>query len=106
MPSLTFQGLQRLGKRLPPPSTTRVWPVIKPASSEAKNATAYPISSTAPKRFNGIAAVVVSMYACPKSLTPSVSTFPGKTALMVILNRASSRAAVRMNPSIPALVAP
>ena len=35
--------------------------MIKPASSEAKNATACPTSSTVPKRFSGIEAVVAVM---------------------------------------------
>jgi len=38
--------------RVWPPSTTRVWPVIQPAFSEARNATAGPMSLGTPRRAN------------------------------------------------------
>src|SRR5258707_6664335 len=47
-----------------------------------------------------------SMASAPRPASPSVRMLPGATALTVIPNGATSIAALRMNPSIPAFDAP
>jgi hypothetical protein len=62
--------------------------------------------SVDPSRLIGMEDFIFAMYAGPSPLSPSVAMFPGKTALIVTPNGASSMAAVRMKPSCPALLAP
>ena len=45
-------GAGRVGQR--PPSTCRIWPLINPARSEAKNTTALAMSCAVPRRFIAI----------------------------------------------------
>ncbi len=64
------------------------------------------MSSGVPSFFMGMEAARASMYSWPMPSMPSVRMLPGITALMVTPSWATSMAALRMKPSIAALVAP
>src|SRR4029077_11020037 len=85
-----------------PPSTARTWPVMKAASSEARNATACAISSGVPNRPSGVRAVISAWSASGRSWVSSVRTNPGATALTVMEREASSRATALVKPMRPA----
>src|SRR5688500_10347828 len=82
------------------PMTDRVWPVMYPAASEARKATAGAMSSGIPSRRIGTALVIDSITrsaSAPASMMPwsiGVSVGPGHTALAVTPYRATSRAIV------------
>jgi hypothetical protein len=64
------------------------------------------MSCGVPRVCVGTAARIWFRYSSPWAISPSLSTLPGMTALMVMPNRAYSSAALRMKPSCPALLAP
>src|SRR5207237_5971774 len=79
-----------------PPETESVWPVMKPASSEARNTTAGAMSSGTPRRPHGMTRFKLSAsfgLAAANSLRKSgVSDGPGQTQLTLMRWRATSRA--------------
>ncbi len=86
-----------------PPSTINVWPVTYDAASDARKAIANAMSLGLPNLFMGIR--LASFSACarsPKLSAAEVSIIPGSTPFTVTLYFASSSAAARMNPFIPA----
>src|SRR6266851_2182310 len=90
-----------------PPLTESVWPVTKPAPSEARKATAGPMSSGVPSRFIGTARAIPAMTfsASPdpsaKLRRAGVSVGPGQTVLAVTPFAATSRARVLVNAMMP-----
>src|SRR5205823_11587827 len=75
-----------------PPSTAMTWPVMKPARSEQRKATAAATSSAVPSRLIGVAftsSPTISSVSEP--LVSSVRTYPGATALHVMLREPYSR---------------
>src|SRR6185437_11232730 len=85
-----------------PPSATSIWPVIQPASSDARKATAGAMSAATARR--GIAWSIwtkSNASACLLASTPSVSVSPGATELTVIPCGPSSRASARVNAQTP-----
>ncbi len=82
---------------------------MKPASSEARNATAAATSSGVPSRFIGTARRIASITFAPWSSAPvicssiGVSVGPGQTVLAVTPLRATSRAIVLVNAITPPL---
>ena len=76
-----------------------------PASSEARKATAFAISSVVPKRPSGVRAVISCLSSSGRSWVSSVRTNPGATALTVMPREASSRAVALVKPISPALAA-
>src|SRR6516164_27663 len=101
-----LHGQVGISGRIWPPSTTRLWPVTNEARSDARYRTALPMSCGSPSRCSGIRASMAWIACAPRSASPSVRMLPGATALTVMPNGATSIAAVRMNPFMPALVAP
>src|SRR3954471_4446637 len=90
--------LQRISSR--PPSTTRVVPVIKRASSDARNRTADAISTGSPTAPSIFSAPLFTL-----GLFQSIGVLiaPGATQLIRILRSASSSLKPRVNASIPPL---
>ncbi len=88
-----------------PPSTTRVAPVTKEASSEARKITARPISSGTPMRPSSEAASSQSSLA-PVPPVASVLIQPGETALARMPWGPPSAAWARVSASMPALATP
>src|SRR5579864_9276487 len=89
-----------------PPSTAMTWPVMKPARSEHRNATAAATSSAVPSRLIGVSLTsspTISSVSDPE--VSSVRTYPGATALHVMLRDPYSRATDFVNPIRPALAA-
>src|SRR5450830_1056606 len=85
-----------------PPPIINVSPVIQPASSLTRNATAGAISCGRPIRPKGVTASIVlrkSSAKKPLSRTPSVSTNPGLTEFTRILREPNSLANVRVTAS-------
>lgn len=81
-----------------PPSTTSVWPVMKEASSDAKNATAPEISAPLPIRFSNEGGMSHVPFVLPEACAvASVAIHPGLTALTRI--GAASAAKERVNAS-------
>ena len=88
-----------------PPSTASTCPVMYPASSLARNATALATSSAAPMRPIGIVDSVVVLAAYGMAAVMSVAIKPGATALTVTPREASSLARDFVMPMTPALLA-
>ena len=88
-----------------PPSTQITWPVMYLALSDAKKTTVSAMSSTSPKRPNGIVATAASFTESERTSVISVATNHGATAFTVILRDASSFAAALVRPITPALEA-
>jgi hypothetical protein len=88
-----------------PPSTASTWPVMNAASSLARKATAWAISSVVPNRPSGVLEVISAWRASGRSWVSSVRTKPGATALQVIPRDASSRAVAFVRPMRPAFAA-
>ena len=88
-----------------PPLTDSVAPVMKPASSLARKATARAISSGLPSRPTGMPDMMDFMASAGTAATMSVSNYPGATAFTVMPLGASSRASALVNPRIPAFAA-
>src|SRR5258706_6004070 len=80
-----------------PPSTLIACPVMKEAASEHRNSTTAATSSGVPTRPCGLVGVIDGSYSSWIS--------PGHTALIRTLCAANSRAASRVKPMIPALLA-
>src|SRR6266851_2507305 len=78
-----------------------IWPVREEADSEARNAIAAATSSGRPGRPTGV--FLPAMISCP--VEDAVSIHPGAIAFTVIPLRASSRARLRVSPTMPALAA-
>jgi len=88
-----------------PPLTCIVSPVMYDAKSEARNATAAPMSSGSPNRARGIPDSKVFLSSSViKGRTMSVAMNPGATAFTRILYGAVSRARLLVNPMMPDLV--
>src|SRR3990170_1008007 len=91
-----------------PPETERAWPVMKPASSEAKKITAGGRSSGWPSRPKGITRLRLSAsfgFSAVTVAKSGVSVGPGQTQFTLIRWRASSRAIVFVKAMIPPLAA-
>src|SRR6266436_5149889 len=92
-----------------PPSTTNDAPVIKDASSEARNSTVLAISSASPIRPSGCAAPWTrrksSARSLPRSSGARVLIAPGQTQFTLMLCFAFSSAAERVRLITPALAA-
>ena len=87
-----------------PPSTVSTCADMKPLSSPARKAIALAISSTVPRRPNGVRAIRrASSYAFRFRIVPAVGMSDGATALTLML-RAPSSAAARVIPITPALM--
>ena len=63
------------------------------------------MSSGSPSEPAGMILIIFWIASSPSSASPSLLMLPGSMPLMVTLKGASSSAAVRMRPDIPALVA-
>ena len=91
-----------------PPHTYKTCPVMNPARSSSKEATAWAISSGCPMRLTGIASTILFVFGASGGLPEvnnSVAIGPGPTALTVTPWLAVSKAQVLVMPSNPALVA-
>src|SRR3990172_709052 len=88
-----------------PPSTLSTCPVMYPAWSEARKATALAISEVSPLRPSGINPTIPSLRFSGTVSQISVSIYPAATALTVILREATSRASDLVKPIWPALEA-
>src|SRR5579864_2626967 len=90
---------------LVPPHTNSAWPVMKPASSSSRKATARAMSSGVPSRFTSTMSTTVWRCTLPGGCPRAqclVSTGPGTTALTVIPSGPVSIATVRVMPMRPA----
>ena len=87
-----------------PPETGRAIPVIKEASSEARNAITFATSSGSAIHPKGVLAIIV--FLCLSAIDVSrvgVLVSPGSTALTVTPSWPHSFATLFVNPMIPAL---
>src|ERR1700675_664732 len=84
-----------------PPSMTTSWPVMYEAASEARNAIAAATSSARPGRPTGVFLPAINS----GPVDEAVAIQPGATALTVIPRRPTSRARLRVSPTIAALAA-
>src|SRR5262245_19413569 len=102
-PSATSGGYRSVN----PPSTTRLWPVMKAASSEARNSAAFPIPS-GPGRYPSGVRLINSSGLTPDTwkdrLSMSVSWNPGEMALARMPNDPYWRARLRVRPRRALLV--
>ncbi len=85
-----------------PPFTSSVWPVMYPASSDARNATAAAISRSVPARPSGTWRGHRRFCSSFSTAVIAVSMYPGATAFTVIVRLASSRARLFVSPISPA----
>src|SRR5512138_820437 len=85
-----------------PPSTPSTCPVMNAAWSDARNETAYAISSGLPLRPSGTIFTAASRVAGSMAFRISVSTKPGAIAFTVTLREATSRASDLVKPIMPA----
>src|ERR1700730_17766302 len=89
-----------------PPSTTSTWPVMKPAAGEHRNATAAATSSALPSRCSGVRLTSsATISSVSEASVSSVRTYPGATALQVMLREPISLAIDLVKPISPALAA-
>ncbi len=87
-----------------PPSTTKVWPVMKSLSEEAKKATAPTRSSGFCMRASARVDAAAWRYFTTSSLAfYSDSVLPGAMQLTQMLSLPTSIASVRVKPRMPAL---
>src|SRR4029077_2718842 len=94
------------GRREGAPSTAITCPGMKPARAEHRNATAAATSSAVPSRLIGVSFTSSpTISSVNEPVVSSVRTYPGATALHVMLREPYSRATDLVNPISPALAA-
>ena len=76
-----------------PPALQMTWPVMKPASAEARNATTPAVSDASPIRPRANAAPASARCRAGSCAKGPVAVLPGATALTVIPRAANSTAA-------------
>src|SRR5262249_14091774 len=100
-----LEAVLRRRQHVIPPSTTRICPVMKDASADARKWTALATSSMRARRPSGVRRAMRCLSSSAILLTMSLSKYPGATELTRMLCGPSSRARLRVIPSSAALVA-